>query len=169
MPGFGIAAAATTLVGRTIGSGDAEKAKRYGNICTALGACIMGCTGAVMMLLCPLVFRMLTPVAEVQQLAAHVLRIELLAEPLFGASMVAAGALRGAGDTLVPSLMNLGSIWLVRVGSALVLVPHLGLSGMWAAMAVELCIRGLLMLYRQKKSKYYVCQPRSAAVNTRGE
>ena len=108
-----------------------------------------------MMLICPLVFRMLTPVADVQQLAARVLRIELLAEPLFGVSIVAAGALRGAGDTLVPSLLNLGSIWLVRVGSALVLVPRFGLTGMWCAMAVELCIRGLLLLVRQRTSKYY--------------
>ncbi len=88
-------------------------------------------------------------------MASKVLRIELLAEPLFGASIVAAGALRGAGDTLVPSLLNLGSIWIVRVGSALVLVRRFGLTGMWIAMAVELCIRGLLLLYRQKTSKYY--------------
>ena len=139
MPGYGIANAAAALVGRSVG----------------LGAFLMTCTGAVMMLICPMVFGLLTPVPEVQTLAARVLRIELLAEPLFGASIVAAGALRGAGDTFVPSLLNLGSIWLVRVGSALLLVPRFGLTGMWTAMAVELCIRGLLLLYRQKTSKYY--------------
>ena len=155
MPGYGIANAAAALVGRSVGAGDMESAKRDGNICIALGAFLMTCTGAVMMFLCPLVFGMLTPVADVQQLAARVLRIELLAEPLFGVSIVAAGALRGAGDTLVPSLLNLGSIWLVRVGSALVLVPRFGLTGMWCAMAVELCIRGLLLLVRQRTSKYY--------------
>ena len=138
-----------------VGAGDMEKAKRCGNICIGLGAFLMTCTGAVMMLICPMVFGLLTPVPEVQTLAARVLRIELLAEPLFGASIVAAGALRGAGDTFVPSLLNLGSIWLVRVGSALLLVPRFGLTGMWTAMAVELCIRGLLLLYRQKTSKYY--------------
>ena len=155
MPGYGIASAAAALVGRFVGAGDMENAKRYGNICTGLGAALMAGTGAVMMLVCPLVFRMLTPVASVQELAARVLRIELLAEPLFGVAIVAAGALRGAGDTLVPSLLNLGSIWLVRVGSALVLVRRFGLVGMWIAMAIELCIRGLLMLWRQKTSPYY--------------
>ena len=112
-------------------------------------------TGAVMMLICPLVFRMLTPDAEVRTLAAQVLRIGLLAEPLYGVSIVAAGALRGAGDTLVPSLMNLASIWGVRLGLALVLTPRFGLRGMWTAMAVELCVRGLLMLLRQRTTKYY--------------
>ena len=107
------------------------------------------------MLACAVVAVVMGILCDVQQLAARVLRIELLAEPLFGVSIVAAGALRGAGDTLVPSLLNLGSIWLVRVGSALVLVPRFGLTGMWCAMAVELCIRGLLLLVRQRTSKYY--------------
>ena len=155
MPGYGVSAAATTLVGRSIGAGEHTLAKRYGGICTAMGGFLMGCTGLLMIFLCPLVFRMLTPVEEVRQLAVQVLRMELLAEPLFGVSIVAAGALRGAGDTLVPSLMNLGSIWIVRIGLALLLVPVLGLPGAWIGMAVELCVRGLLMLYRHRTTKYY--------------
>ena len=155
MPGYGIGVAATTLVGRSIGAGKVKKARRYGYICTAMGAVFMGLLGLVMMALCPLVFRLLTPVAEVQALATQVLRIELWAEPLFAVSIVAAGALRGAGDTLIPSAMNLGSIWIVRLGLALLLVPRLGLRGMWIAMTIELCVRGLLMLVRLVTSKSY--------------
>lgn len=155
MPGYGIAAAATTLVGRSIGAGDSVTAKRYGNICIALGAVFMGLMGLLMMILCPYVFMLLTPDTAVRELAAQVLRIELIAEPLFGAAIVSAGALRGTGDTFVPSLMNLCSIWIVRLGLALLLVGSWGLHGMWIAMAVELCVRGLLLLYRQHSSKFY--------------
>ena len=158
MPGYGVGSAATTLVGRSVGAGDAAQARRYGNICTALGGALMGCTGLLMMIFCPFVFRLLTPVAEVRTLAAQALRIGLLAEPLFGVSIAAAGALRGAGDTLVPSLLNLGSIWIVRLGLSLLLVRKLGLRGMWIAMAIELCVRGTLMLWRQKTSKFYETQ-----------
>lgn len=158
MPGYGVGSAATTLVGRSVGAGDAAQARRYGNICTALGGALMGCTGLLMMIFCPFVFRLLTPVAEIRALAAQVLRIGLLAEPLFGVSIAAAGALRGAGDTLVPSLLNLGSIWIVRLGLSLLLVGKLGLRGMWIAMAIELCVRGALMLWRQKTSKFYETQ-----------
>lgn len=158
MPGYGVGSAATTLVGRSVGAGDAVQARRYGNICTALGGALMGCTGLLMMIFCPFVFRLLTPVAEVRTLAAQALRIGLLAEPLFGVSIAAAGALRGAGDTLVPSLLNLGSIWIVRLGLSLLLVRKLGLRGMWIAMAIELCVRGTLMLWRQKTSKFYETQ-----------
>ena len=160
MPGYGVGSAATTLVGRSVGAGDAAQARRYGNICTALGGALMGCTGLLMMIFCPFVFRLLTPVAEVRTLAAQALRIGLLAEPLFGVSIAAAGALRGAGDTLVPSLLNLGSIWIVRLGLSLLLVGKLGLRGMWIAMAIELCVRGTLMLWRQLTSKDYETQSR---------
>ena len=160
MPGYGVGSAATTLVGRSVGAGDAVQARRYGNICTALGGALMGCTGLLMMIFCSFVFRLLTPVAEVRTLAAQALRIGLLAEPLFGVSIAAAGALRGAGDTLVPSLLNLGSIWIVRLGLSLLLVGKLGLRGMWIAMAIELCVRGTLMLWRQKTSKFYETQSR---------
>ena len=155
MPGYGIGNAATTLVGRSFGAGDLKTAKHYGNICTAMGGIFMGITGAVMMIMCPLVFMLLTPVEEVRILATEVLRIGLLAEALFGVSIVAAGALRGTGDTFVPSIMNLGSIWIVRIGLALLLVKPLGLHGVWIAMATELCVRGLILLYRQITSKYY--------------
>lgn len=155
MPGYGIGSAATALVGRSVGAGDAALARRYGRISTAMGAGFMALTGLLMMLVCPWVFALLTPDEQVRALAAQVLRIGLLAEPLFGASIVAAGSLRGAGDTLVPSLMNLASIWVVRLGLALILVRRLGLHGMWIAMAVELCVRGGLMLFRLHTSKYF--------------
>lgn len=155
MPGYGIGNAATTLVGRSFGANDFKTAKRYGNICTAMGGIFMGLTGVIMMAFCPFVFMLLTPVPEVRELATEVLRIGLLAEPLFGVSIVAAGALRGTGDTFVPSIMNLGSIWIVRIGLALLLVKPLGLHGVWIAMAVELCVRGLIFIFRQHKSKFY--------------
>ena len=43
----------------------------------------------------------------------------------------------------------------MRIGFALILVKLLGLHGMWIAMTAELCVRGLLMLYRQKTSRLY--------------
>jgi len=155
MPGYGVGSAATTVVGRSVGAGDMKLAKRYGNICTAMGGILMGLTGLLMAVICPAVFMILTPDQQVRDLAVQVLRIGLIAEPLFGISIVAAGALRGTGDTFVPSLMNLGSIWIVRIGMALILVKLLGLHGMWIAMAAELCSRGMLMLYRQKTSPFY--------------
>ncbi|EJW96406.1 cation efflux pump [gut metagenome] len=52
------------------------------------------------------------------------------------------------GDTLVPSVINLVSMWVVRIGLALILVPQMGLKGLWTAMCIELCFRGMVYLFR---------------------
>lgn len=104
MPGFGISSAATTMVGQAVGAKRRDLALSFAWLTTFSGMLVMTLAGGLMYFLCPYVFAFLTPVEEVRLLGAEVLRIELLAEPLFAASIVAAGALRGAGDTLVPEI-----------------------------------------------------------------
>ena len=154
MPGSGIGTAATTLVGQSIGAGKPERAKRYANLAVMLGAAVMTCTGGLMFLGAPLMFSMLTPDAAIRELGVRVLRIEAFAEPLFAVSIVTAGALRGAGDTLIPSMINLSSMWGVRITVASLLAPRLGLVGVWIAMCGELCVRGLLFLVRLLRGKW---------------
>lgn len=151
MPGYGIAAAIAALVGQSLGAGKKKLAKSFSNMAVLSGAVVMGIAGAVMFFLCPFVFQILTPDVRVRQLAAEVLRIELFAEPLYGVSIVAAGALRGAGDSLIPSLLNLVSIWGVRISLSVMLAGSWGLKGVWIAMGTELCVRGLLLLVRQQR------------------
>ena len=148
MPGFGISAAATTMVGQALGADRKDYAFFFGWLTTIMGMIVMALMGMLMYFICPFVFGFMTPDLEVQKLAVDVLRIELFAEPLFAASIVATGALRGAKDTFIPGLINLLSIWGVRITLSLFLVNRIGLYGIWLAMAIELSIRGLLMLIR---------------------
>ena len=97
---------------------------------------------------------LLTPDTAVQELGANVLRIEVLVEPLFAASIVALGTMRGAGDTLVPSLMNLGSMWIVRIPAAALMATHFGLYGVWIAMTFELAFRGVIFLVRLQRGRW---------------
>ena len=154
MPGYGISAAATSLVGQSLGAKRIDLARGFARLTVLLAMVIMGCTGVLMYLFSPQVFSLLTPVAEVQLLGVECLRIELFAEPLFAASIVAAGALRGAGDTLVPSAMNLISMWGVRITLSIVLAPIMGLHGVWLAMTIELIVRGTLFLIRLLRGKW---------------
>ena len=148
MPGFGISAAATTMVGQALGADRKDYAFSFGWLTTIMGMIVMALMGMLMYFICPFVFGFMTPDLEVQKLAVDVLRIELFAEPLFAAPIVATGALRGAKDTFIPGLINLLSIWGVRITLSLFLVNRIGLYGIWLAMAIELSIRGLLMLIR---------------------
>ena len=154
MPGYGIAAAATTLVGQSLGAKDKALARRYARLATALGAAVMAGMAVLLFAGAGALFHVLTPDAEVRALGAQVLRIEAFAEPLFAVSIVAAGALRGAGDTLGPSVLNLVSMWGVRITLSAALAPRFGLPGVWFAMCFELCVRGLLFLARLLRGKW---------------
>jgi putative MATE family efflux protein len=154
MPGYGIADAATTLIGQSIGAGRPQLSRRFAWMTVGIGMAVMTCTGVLLYAFAPAMLALLTPSAEIRALGASVLRIEAFAEPLFAASIVASGAFRGAGDTLVPSCMNLISMWAVRLPAAALLAPVLGLRGVWIAMCAELCVRGLLFLARLKSSRW---------------
>lgn len=154
MPGYGVGTAATTLVGQSLGAGKRELAKRYAWLSVLLGVGIMSFMGVLMFLFSPYMFAMLTPDEDVRLLGTQMLRIEAFAEPLYAASIVAAGALRGAGDTFIPSILNLISMWGVRITAAALLAPRLGLHGVWLAMCGELCVRGVLFLIRLNRGKW---------------
>ena len=154
MPGYGIGTAATTLVGQSMGAGKKRLAKNFADLSVLLGCLVMTACGIVMYFLCPAVFAMLTPDPQVRELGVRVLRIELFAEPFYAASIVSSGALRGAGDTLIPSILNLISMWGVRLTISVILVGRIGLAGAWIAMAVELCVRGILLFLRLQRGKW---------------
>ncbi|MCM1035753.1 MAG: MATE family efflux transporter [Bacteroides sp.] len=148
MPGFGIGEAATTLVGQSYGAGRRELVKGFCHMTVWLGIAVMTAMGAVLYVASPLMMDIMTPVAAIRDIGVEVLRIEAFAEPLYAASIVAYGAFVGVGDTLVPAVMNFGSIWAVRIPLAAVMAPTMGLRGVWIAMAVELSLRGAIFLWR---------------------
>ena len=144
MPGYGIGAAATTIIGQAIGAKQFRLTKHFGRLTTLFGALVMAASGALMFVFAPQMIGVLSTDAQIRALGAQVLRIEAFAEPLYAASIVASGVFRGAGDTVVPSVLSLVSMWGVRIPLAAVLAPRFGLPGVWCAMCVELCVRGLL-------------------------
>ena len=109
---------------------------------------VMAVMGLVMYVFAPEMIGLMSPDADIRSMGAGILRIESFAEPMFAAAIVSYGVFVGAGDTLIPSCMNFGSIWLVRLTLAALLAPTMGLRGVWVAMCVELCFRGAIFLIR---------------------
>ncbi|WP_373718597.1 MATE family efflux transporter [Bacteroides heparinolyticus] len=154
MPGYGIADAATTLVGQSLGAKRRRLTRSFARITVFMGMAIMGVMGVAMYIFAPQIIGLMTPVEEIRELGIMVLRIEAFAEPMFAASIVGYGVFVGAADTLVPCLMNFFSIWIVRLSLAALLAPTLGLKGVWIAMCVELCFRGVIFLIRLKRERW---------------
>ena len=147
MPGYGIGDAATTLVGQSLGAGRKELCRRFAYITTAMGIIVMSIMAVVMFVTSPYLMTIMTPDILVQELTTKILRIEAFAEPLYAASIVAYSIFVGLGQTIKPCVMNLISIWCVRITLAIILAGTMGLIGVWVAMAIELTFRGVIFLF----------------------
>jgi len=148
MPGYGIAEAATTLVGQGIGAGQKLLTRSFAYMSVGLGIGVMTFMGMLMYVFAPELMALMSPVDAIIDLGADVLRIEAWAEPMFAATIVANGVFIGAGDTLIPAFMSLTSMWAVRLSLASMLAPRFGLKGVWFAMATDLTVRGIVFLIR---------------------
>ena len=154
MPGYGIAEAATTLVGQGIGAGQKMLTRSFARLSVGLGITVMTVMGALMWIFAPELMSLMSPVKEVIAQGTQVLRIEAWVEPMFAAAIVANGVFIGAGDTIIPAIMSLVSMWAVRLTLAASLAPKYGLKGMWMAMATELTFRGSIFLVRLFKGNW---------------
>ncbi len=154
MPGYGIAEAATTLVGQGIGAGQKLLTRSFAYLSVGLGITVMTVMGVMMWIFAPELMSLMSPVEEVMALGTQVLRIEAWAEPMFAAAIVCNGVFIGAGDTIIPAIMSLSSMWAVRLTLAATLAPKYGLKGVWTAMAIELTFRGSIFLTRLFKGSW---------------
>ncbi len=156
MPAYGFSVSATTLVGQAVGAGDIKSARRYGSLTVLIGFIGMTCTGLILLLFPEFLMSIFTGAQDVIALGAPALRVEALAQPFFSLSIVASGALSGAGDTRTPMIIGLACMWGVRlsVAALCVYVFGLGLTGAWIGMATDLTVRGLLMFARFRSPKW---------------
>ena len=148
MPGYGIAEAATTLVGQGIGAGQQRLTRSFAYLSVSLGIAVMTAMGVLMWIFAPELMAIMSPVEEIIAQGSEALRIEAWAEPMFAAAIVCNGVFIGAADTLKPAMMSLTSMWGVRLTLAAFRAPRYGLRGVWTAMAIELTFRGLIFLAR---------------------
>ena len=148
MPGFGIAEAATTLVGQGIGAGQRLLTRSFAYMSVGLGMVVMTVMGVLMWIFAPELMGIMSPVEDIIAQGADALRIEAWAEPMFAASIVCNGVFIGAADTIAAAIMSLTSMWAVRLTLAAALAPRFGLRGVWTAMAIELTFRGFIFLVR---------------------
>ena len=154
LPAFGVAAAATALVGQSIGAGRPDMARRFAYSTTALSFLLVSFAACMLFLFSPVLAGTLTPDTEVLAQAVRLLRIVAFAEPLFAISIVIMGALRGAGDSKGPFLLNLCSMWGIRVLTVLLFTRRFGLIGIWGTMTAELFVRGSIFVIRLVRGRW---------------
>lgn len=156
LPATGFSSAATTLVAQSLGAKEKDLAHRYARSCILFGTSFMLVASILMAVFAPQLISIFSSVPEVIALGSTVLRIEAIAEPFFGLSMMVFGILRGAGDTKGPFYLALLGMWAVRVPGSWLLLHFfgLGLQGVWLAMMADMIVRGIASFIRFRKGNW---------------
>ncbi len=133
MPGFGLAIAATALVGQSVGAKDPASGRRATKISAQYAVLWMGSMGLLYFLAAGPIAGIFTSDANVQTIGADSMRALAISQPFWGMLFVFSGALRGTGKSLYPALINSVMIW-ASVGLSYVAVEAgYGLAATWLA------------------------------------
>ena len=158
--GFAFSFAASALVGQELGKGSSQKALKNGYICTIIAMIVMSTFGLLFFIIPQFLVSLFTKDKDVIELATMALKIVSICQPFSGASMVLAGALRGAGDTKSVLLITYLGIFLIRIPITYLFldVLNLGLAGAWIVMTIDLVIRSSLAFYIFRRGKWKYLQ-----------
>jgi putative MATE family efflux protein len=156
MPGFGMAVAATTLVGQNLGAQHPQEAEESAIESWKIGFLIMGVMALIFLIFPEYLMKLYTSDPEIIRLGARNLRIIAFAQIPMGTQFIFAGALRGAGDTKSVFYSTAISSWVGRLGMAYIFINifHWGLVGAWLAMVVDWSMRGSYVFWRFKKGQW---------------
>lgn len=156
LPGMGFGVAAATLVGQHLGAKNPEEAKEFGLISNILATIFMIFMGVVFYVFAPFLAGIFSKDPQVISLVVKVLRIIALFQPFLCMTLVITSALQGAGDTKFPMYSTLFGIWGIRVLGVYILgiKLNLGLAGVWLAYALDITVRGTILLLRFLRGKW---------------
>jgi len=154
MPGWGLALAATTLVGQELGAKRPERAVQSTYEALRMALVIMTTMGGLVAIFPAQVLRIFTDDPAVVADGILILRIAGLVIPFLGVSFTLSGALRGAGDTTSVLVVLAVSVWGLRIANAYWLGPWLGLLGIWLAIGSDFIGRALLLAWRFRSGKW---------------
>jgi putative MATE family efflux protein len=137
LPGIGFGLAATALVGQSIGARRPDEARAVTAIALRWAIVWMGSLGVAFIIFAPHLMRLFTSDPDMIAIGASAIRVVAFTQPLWAASFVYAGALRGTGNTHVPLLITGVSIWAaVGLGYLGILLVQPSLSLLWAAFLI---------------------------------
>jgi len=126
LPAFGVALAATTMVGNALGRGDVEDAVAWGWNCAALTFCYGVIMSALLIPLAEPILRVFLTNPETRQLAHLPMILWALMISFDTAGMVLMNAMIGAGDTRRSMWISLLWQWIFFLPLAYLVGPVLG-------------------------------------------
>ncbi len=147
---LGLSNATSVLVGRAVGRDDKPGARHAGLIGICATTAVMGVSALIFAAAPTLCARILTDKPDVIAAAVPLIRIAAIFQLADGAQAVAAGALRGVGDTTSPRNANVMGYYAFGLPVALVLGFgfDMGAVGIWWGLTAALFLVAIVLVLR---------------------
>ena len=145
-----LAMATQILVGYFKGAGDNEEVDRRLKFTVTVAMILSGSLAILLYFNADFVLSIFTSDPEIIALGKTILFVEIFLEIGRAVNMTMVMALNAAGDVKAPITVGIIFMWLVATLGAWFFGVHLywGLVGIWIAMAMDECFRGLVFFYR---------------------
>jgi MATE family multidrug resistance protein len=150
MQAVGISIAATTLVGRYVGAEDPEAVARSFRSSIVLGVGLGGLVALLFVTIPIPLLRIFTDETDVLSLGRPLLLIGALFQLFDAVAIISDGALRGAGDTRWPFVIEIALGWGLFLPLAWLLAVTLegGLTGAWLGGLIHILVLALVLVLR---------------------
>jgi MATE family, multidrug efflux pump len=154
-----IAIAGQAMVGRLLGAGDAPGARSASRRMVELGIGMGVLFGVAVAALHGVLPHLFSADPAVVGLAAFLLFWVAGMQPANAVVFVLDGVLMGAGDMRFLAMAMVGAVLLFVAAGALLLVLHLGIGWLWAALSLLIVARMVALLARLRTDRWLVLGP----------
>ncbi len=151
MPCFGLSAAVTALVGRYVGAGRNDLAAQRAHLGFKVATTYMLCCGLVYFFARGPLMHLFTHDPNVLRIGTTMLIFAAIYQLFDSMFIIYNGALRGAGDTFIPSIVTGVAVWTIMLGGGYVMArffPRFGVAGPWTLATIYGAFLGIFMLTR---------------------
>lgn len=146
MPAMALGQAAGVLAGQNLGANKVERAEKTGWLSVGVFTCIAAAISLALWIWSEPVVRIFDTEPGLVAVATVFIKIQIIQYLTFGLAMVLVNCLNGAGDTLVPMIVTLVTLWGVQMPLAYLLSRNTGLGvyGVRWAIVIAMVARAII-------------------------
>ncbi len=150
IPGYGMQAAASTLIGMSYGEKNPKKMKSICHMLLIIEVLVMILSGGCLFFGAEAIMRIFTKSEEIIRVGTTVLMMVALSEPAYGIAIIIEGIFHGVGDTMSTFVYGAAGMWGVRILGTYIFVILLGhgLVAAWACMIAHNLVLSVLLSIR---------------------
>ncbi|MCR5108418.1 MAG: MATE family efflux transporter [Lachnospiraceae bacterium] len=162
VPGSAMGQAMLTVIGQSIGYGDEEQTRRYGRILHRIAICAVFASEICQILLRhPILNAYNLSPATYRETDRLLLSAAVFAMFFWAESFATPNMLRAAGAANFTMIVSTASMWIFRIGSAIILakVFNLGVFGVWMGMYIDWIFRSIVFFTVYVRGKWASRKP----------